>query len=63
MYTNLNMYTCILIYSKDMGLMVYNYRKVVKGLGCMTIKGLGQRVSWALGLRVRLRLRIRDCHN
>ena len=27
--------------SKDMGQMVYNYKRVVKGRGCMTRKGLG----------------------
>ena len=27
--------------SRDIGQMVYNYKRVVKGLGCMNIKGLG----------------------
>ena len=29
----------ITIYSRDMGQMVYNYKRVIKGIGCMTIKG------------------------
>ena len=29
------------LYSKDMGQMVHNCKRVVKGLGCMTIKRLG----------------------
>ena len=28
-------------YSRDMGQMVYNYKRVMRGLGCMTIKRLG----------------------
>ena len=35
--------------SRDMGQMVHGYKKVVKGRGCMTMKGLGLRVS--LGIR------------
>ena len=27
--------------TRDMGQMVHNYKRVVKGLGCMIIKGLG----------------------
>ena len=34
----LNLY----IYSGEMGQMVHNYKRVVKGLGCVTIKGWGK---------------------
>ena len=42
--------------SRDMGQMVHSYKKVVKGRGCMTMKGLVK----ALGLWVRLRFRFEN---
>ena len=43
--------------SRDMGQMVHN-KRVVKGLGCVTLKGLGYALD-ALGSGVRLRFRVR----
>ena len=38
--------------STDMGQMVFNDKKIVKGLGCMTIKMLGKALGLAVGLRL-----------
>ena len=34
------MYDVSLLYSTNMGQKVHNYKRVIKGQGCMTIKGL-----------------------
>ena len=54
-------FDCIRIYtsSRDMGQTVHNYKRVVKGLWCMTIKVKGKGLGEALGLGVRLRYSVR----
>ena len=45
---------------RDIGQMVYNYmyQRVVKGLGCMTIKGLEYRVRLGIKFRGKVRVRV-----
>ena len=38
---NLRSALCQLSSSRDIGQIVYNYKRVVQGLGCLNIKGLG----------------------
>ena len=43
--------------SRDVGQMVYIYKRVVLGLGCMTITGLGFTVR--LGIRFRCQVKVK----